>query len=168
MHPLLVGAVANTAGHFLDRWARGAATPPPSRTPDASFGQMLEASSAPTAARPAEKSPAEMRRERTLELGIDLLDAPEIRAVLDTADPAKPPKLTLTTDGRVLVAQPGRDARPLLLSPETADTARALASLSATSGSLALPGGAGATSSLQQARVAGYELTPKASFAGSR
>lgn len=166
MHPLIVSAVTSTAGSFLDRWARGSGTTPAAKTPAPEFDAMLEARQATDASRPAEKSPADLRQERTLELRRQLFDAPELQAVLNTADPTKPGTLSLASDGRVMETRPGYGAKPLLLSPDTAEIARELASLSAAPGALPLSGPTG--TSLAQARATGFDLTPRASFATVR
>jgi hypothetical protein len=153
MHPLLVSAVASTAGNFLDRWARGSGVQPAARAVD--FQSVLAEKTA--ASKP---SAAQMALERQATLQKQLLDAPEIRAVLDTADPAKPATLSLTPDGRLLHAPPGRDARALLLSPETAEIARELATLSTAPASLAISAQVAPGSPARDARAGSFALTP--------
>jgi ketosteroid isomerase-like protein len=140
MHPLLVSAVANTASNFLDRWSRGsgAATTEKAAQP---FAQVLDGSSATVARRAP--SAAQQIQDLAATLRARLMDAPEVRAVIDSSDPTKPTTIEVTPDGKVLATAPGRDPKPLLLSPETAELARDLASLTparaAITSSAALP-----------------------------
>ena len=133
MHPLLVSAVASTAGNFLDRWARGAGAQPAAPAP-ADFQTVLDGKTGATAPASAMKPHPESPPERLARLRSELVEAPEIRAVLDTADPAKPAMISLTPDGRVLSASPGREPQPILLSPQTAAIAQELAGLTAARG----------------------------------
>jgi hypothetical protein len=163
MHPLLVNAVASTAGNFLDRWARGAGAAAPA-TPAVNFQNVLDAK----ASAATTKTPAGIATDRLAQLRRDLLEAPEIRAVLDTADPGKPAKLSLTADGRVLHAAPGRDARPILLSPGTAEIARELAALAAPSASLAVSAQVSPGLPARDLRAGALDLTPQTAVTSLR
>jgi hypothetical protein len=129
MHPLLVSAVASTAGNFLDRWARGSGAVPTAGAQ--SFQTALEKMTA------APKSGLEQFREMIARLRAQLLDSLEVRAVLDSSDPSKPTAIEVAADGRLLATAPGRDPKALLLSPETADLARKLAALTQSQGAMA-------------------------------
>ena len=132
MHPLLISAVASTAGNFLERWSHGGGgTAPAANGPR--FENVLDGAAA--AKKPA-PTPAENLRTLTARLRQQLLDAPEVRAVLDSSDPSKPPTLEISPDGKVLTAAAGRDPKPILLSPETAEIARNLAALTQARGTI--------------------------------
>jgi hypothetical protein len=167
MHPLLVSAVASTAGNFLDRWARGAGAPATAPT-TTSFQSVLDAKTSATAPTPLVKSAAELTRDRVAKLRDELLEAPEIRAVLDTADPTKPAKLSLTPDGRVLCATPGRDARPLQLAPDTAAVARELAALTTAPASQAVSAQYAPGQPAREIRGGAFELTPQTGITARR
>ncbi len=160
MHPLLVSAVANTAGNFIDRWANRSGVSKAAPTQPDSFQSVLDTKTA-AAAEPAAKTPEQTRLERMARLRTELLDAPEIRAVLDAADPTKPAKLSLTPDGRVLTGPAGYDSKPLLLSPNTAEIARELASLTAASGGASFITRAAGPNALNAQRNAPADLTPQ-------
>ncbi len=162
MHPLLVSAVARTASHFLDRWAHGGGAAP-TAAPAKSFQTVLEGKTGAAAPAPAVKPSVESQLDRLARLRSELLDAPEIRAVFDTADPAKPATMTLTPDGRVLSAPPGRDPQPILLSPETATLARELATLTASPGGLSVSAQVAGASVGKDPRPGSLDLTPQTS-----
>ena len=117
MYPLLVNAIAATAGNLIDRWAQARA--PKAAAPSVPFQQMLEGASAPA------KSAAAATIER---LRSELLSSPELRLALDSADPAHPATLQLSPDGTITAQTPGHSPQVLALSPETAAAARSLAS----------------------------------------
>ncbi len=122
MHPLLVSAVANAAGNFLDRWSRGAGPAPVANGPG--FEKALDRASGAVNSGAIPETNALTFAAR---LRQQLLDSPEVRALLDSSDPSKPPTIEVSPDGKVLAAAPGRDPKALLLSPETAELARNLA-----------------------------------------
>jgi len=167
MHPLLVSAVANTAGNLLDRWSRGAGASPANKAPEGQFRTMLDARTGAATATPAQKSPAESALERTKKLREELLNSPEIRAVLDTADPTKPPTLTLSPDGRVLTAKAGYDPKPILLSPEMTEVARELAGLTSSNSALSFPTVTSARH-LQSIGSSAFDLIPRTGFTSAR
>lgn len=131
MHPLLVSAVANAAGNFLDRWSRGPGPAPVANDPG--FENALDRASG--VAKPA-APPEANALTLAARLRQQLLDSPEVRALLDSSDPSKPPMIEVSPDGKVLAAAPGRDPKALLLSPETAELARHLAALQQASASI--------------------------------
>lgn len=113
MYPLLVTAIASTASSLLERWSAAAAAHKPAPSA-AGFREVLDKVAAPSQAAPAS-------------LRARLLDAPEIRSILDAADPAKPVAIQVAQDGTVFAHEPGRDPRAIAVSPETAEVARQLA-----------------------------------------
>ena len=118
MYPLLVNAFAATAGNLIDRWAHSSAQK--SRASSASFQKVLDALAA---SKPA-AAPNALDRLRN-----ELLSSPEIRTALDSSDPTRPVSLQISQDGTVSAQAPGQNARPLLLSQETAALARTLGAL---------------------------------------
>ena len=117
MYPLLVNAIAATAGHLIDRWAQSRA--PQASAPSVPFQQMLDgaASVKPSAAATIER------------LRGELLSSPELRTALDSADPAHPVSIQLSPDGILTAQTPGNSPQILAVSPETAAAARRLAAL---------------------------------------
>jgi hypothetical protein len=124
MHPLLVSAAANAAGNFLDRWSRGPGPAPVANGPG--FEKALDRASG--VAKPA-ATPETNALTLAARLRQQLLDSPEVRSILDSSDPSKPPTIEVAPDGKVLAASPGRDPKALLLSPETAELARSITAL---------------------------------------
>lgn len=166
MHPLLVSAVANTAGNFIDRWARGAGAAP--ATPAVDFQNVLDGKTGAATPAAAVKPGAETPLERLARLRRELTDAPEIRAVLDTADPAKPVTISLTPDGRVLSTAPGRDPQPILLAPNTAEIAREIANLTAARGGISVTAYAKTGNPPKEQFPSTLDLTPQTGLASLR
>jgi len=169
MHPILVSAVADTAGNLLDRWVRRSGDAQASASlPQADFQTIMDGKKGTATATTAAKSAAELQRDRVARLRADLLDAPEVRAILDTADPTKPPVLSLTPDGRLLVRQSGYDPKPILLSPESAATARELASLTAAPAGSSVSAQIAPGSPAQNPRSSAFDLTPQTGLTALR
>ena len=114
MYPLLVNAIAATAGNLIDRWAQSRA--PKEAAPSAPFQQVLDGAA-------STKQSAATMIER---LRSELLSSPELRTALDSADPAHPVTIQLSPDGTLSTGNP---PQPLAVSPATAAAARTLASL---------------------------------------
>ena len=112
MYPILVNALAATAGNLIDRWAQ--ARLPKAGAPAVPFQNVLDAAAPP--------SPIERLRNA-------LLSSPELRTAVDSSDPTRPVSLQLSPDGTVTAQAPGQLARPITLSPETATLARSLATI---------------------------------------
>lgn len=169
MHPILVSAVASTAENILDRWARRSGdSRATAAAPQADFQTVMDGKKGRASATTAAKSAADVQRDRITKLRADLLDAPEVRAVLDTADPTKPPTLSLTTDGRLLVRQAGYDSKPILLSPESAAAARELASLTAAPAGSSISAQIAPGSAAQNLRSTDFVLAPQTSLTALR
>ncbi len=115
MYPLLVNAIAATAGNLIDRWAQSSARKTTERS--VAFQQVLD-----SAATPRQTAAAAIDKLRSA-----LLASPEIRTAVDSSDPANPMSLQLSPDGTVSAQAPGQSLRPIFLSPETAMLARSLA-----------------------------------------
>ena len=121
MYPLLVNAIAATAGNLIDRWAQSNASK--ATTPSAPFSQMLDGAGT------AQRSPAANLGAAIEKLRSALLASPELRTALDSSDPARPLSLQISPDGTVSAQAPGLGTRTISLSPETAMLARSLATL---------------------------------------
>ena len=115
MYPLLVNAIAATAGNLIDRWAQSSARKTTERS--VAFQQVLD-----SAATPRQTAAAAIEQLRSA-----LLASPEIRTAVDSGDPANPVGLQLSPDGTVSAQARGQYLRPISLSPETAMLARSLA-----------------------------------------
>ena len=118
MYPILVNALAATAGNLIDRWAQSRM--PKAGTPTVPFQNILDGAASPS------RSAVATTIDR---LRSELLSSPEIRTAMDSSDPTRPVSLQLSPDGTVTAQAPGQLARPIQLSPETATLARSLASL---------------------------------------
>ena len=132
MYPLLVSAIASTAGNLLERWTAGAERKEATRA--AEFRELMDKITA--SAKPSAAAVASARQGHAASLQTQLLDAPEIRSILDSADPAKPVTIRIAQDGTVLAQPPGREPQAIQVSPETAAVARELASLLPPAGTL--------------------------------
>ena len=121
MYPLLVTAIASTAGNLIDRWVQSSASK--TNASSVSFQRVLDGNAAaqPTA---AENAAAAIEQLKKL-----LFASPEIRTAVDSSDPTRPASLQISPDGTVSAQTAGQAARPLSLSPETAMLARSLASM---------------------------------------
>lgn len=118
MYPILVNALAATAGNLIDRWAQSRM--PKAGTPIVPFQNLLESAASPS------RSAVATTIDR---LRSELLSSPEIRTAMDSSDPTRPVSLQLSPDGTVTAQAPGQLARPITLSPETATLARSLAAI---------------------------------------
>lgn len=118
MYPILVNALAATAGNLIDRWAQSSFAPKAS-APAAPFSQMLQSATAP-------RNPIAAAIEK---LRNELMASPEIRTAMDSSDPSKRPTFNISADGSLSAQMPGQSPRAIALSPETAALARLLASM---------------------------------------
>jgi hypothetical protein len=132
MYPLLVSAIASTAGNLLERWSAGAERKAEVRS--AEFRALMDKIAG--SSKPNGASAASERQDRLESLQSRLLDAPEVRSILDSADPSKPVTIRIAQDGTVLAQAPGREPQAIQVSPETAAVARELASLMPPAGTL--------------------------------
>lgn len=121
MYPLLVNAIASTAGNLIDRWAQSSASK--ASASSVSFQKMLESAATPqrTAASNLATALEQLKRQ--------LLASPEVRTAMDSSDPTRPVSLQISQDGTVSTQSAGQAARPLSLSPDTAMLARSLATM---------------------------------------
>ena len=119
MYPILVNAIAATAGNLIDRWSQSVAQRSPANA--ASFQQVFDAVSA---ARPASGGQPLIDKLKT-----DLLSSPELRTAVGSADPAHPVSVQISQDGSISVQAEGRAPQIIGVSPETAGIARNLAAL---------------------------------------
>lgn len=123
MYPLLISAASTIAGKLIDNWS--SASTAKAATTTADFAALLEKNAASTS------SAASIRETQIAALRQKLLDSPEVSTLLASADPAKQPALTLNVDGSLNAQTADGRTTALLLSPESAATARDLAALTA-------------------------------------
>jgi hypothetical protein len=126
MYPLLVSAATTLASHAIENW-QNARTAKAAEAGDsaAKFAALLEKTSA---ARP---SAASGRQTQIATLRQQLLNCPEVSTLLASADPSKPPALTLGADGTLSAQAADGRTTTVALSPENASIARNLAALGA-------------------------------------
>ena len=121
MYPLLVSAISAIASNVIDRMAASAQSKV--AAPAANFATVLEKSAAArTGSTTGGDSQVAALRQR-------LLDSPEVRTLLSSADPAKQPALSIAADGTLTARAADGRATTVLLSPESAAVARQLAAL---------------------------------------
>ena len=123
MYPLLISAASSIATSLIEKWADSRESKV--AAPKENFAAVLEKSAAVRAGSPgsADTQIAALRQR--------LLDSPEIRTLLASADPAKQPALSLAADGTLTSRAADGRTTNVQLSPESAATARELAALSA-------------------------------------
>lgn len=123
MYPLLVSAVSAIATNLIDKWAASGESKV--AAPAENFVAVLEKSAAVRAGAPVggDTQIAALRGR--------LLDSPEVRTLLASADPAKQPTLSIAADGTLTASTTDGRTTPVLLSPESAAAARELAALTA-------------------------------------
>jgi len=129
MYPLLISGITSVASNLLDRFTRPTTSPTP---PDAAKFQALLDQVLKTAKNSTSPTPANSTQsllDHCSALRDQLLNAPEVRATLDSADPSKPLSLSLSPDGRLLAQSPGGEVKSLPLSPENTAKAQELARL---------------------------------------
>lgn len=132
MYPLLVSGIASVATNLIDNWSR--ASERKAETERVKFQEVLDrvvgpaktagASGATKAVNPIEARIAELRAA--------LLDAPEVRGLVETGDPTQPATLQLGEDGQLVVQTPNGWPRTLSLSGDAKMQAQELAQLLAT------------------------------------
>ena len=122
MYPLLISAVSSIASSLIEKLAASAQTKV--AAPAENFAAVLEKSAAVRAGSPGsgDTQIAALRQR--------LLDSPEVRTLLASADPAKQPALSLSADGTLTARSADGRTTNILLSPESAATARELVALS--------------------------------------
>lgn len=126
MHPLLVTGITSIAGQLLDTWNRAIARKAPIAG-DAQFDAVL--SKATAAAAVGKTGGAASGEARIAELRRSLMEMPEVRTALDSADPAHPPIITVDAAGQIHVESPDGRSSALVLSAETQALVRELSSL---------------------------------------
>ena len=119
MYPLLISAGSSLATTLIDKWAAAKESKPAAST--ANFAATLS------------KSTAASTETQITSLRQKLLDTPEVQTLLGSADPAKQPTLSLSADGTLTARSVDGRTTPVLLSQETAASARELATLTAAS-----------------------------------
>jgi len=129
MYPLLVSGIASVASNLLDTWSR--ASERKAETERVKFQDVLDrvvgpAKAAGAGALSKAVNPIEAR---IAELRAQLLDAPEVRTMLEAGDPSKPLTLQLGPDGKLVAQAPGGQPRTLILSAENDALAQELARL---------------------------------------
>ena len=129
MYPLLVSGIASVASDLLDTWSR--ASERKAETERVKFQDVLDrvvgpAKAAGSGAVAKAVNPIEAR---IAELRARLLDAPEVRTMLDAGDPSKPLTLQLGSDGKLVAQAAGGQPRALLLSAENEALAQELSRL---------------------------------------
>lgn len=128
MYPLLVSAVSTIASNAIDTWLNSRASKAPASTEN--FAALLEKNAA------APANAAASRDTQILGLRQKLLDSPEVRTLLASADPAKQPTLSLAADGTLTAQTSDGRTTTVPLSPESITTARQLAALTGPTGQL--------------------------------
>jgi len=117
MYPLLISAGSSIATTLIDKWAAAKDSKVAATTEN--FAAVLNKSTATS----AETQIASLRQK--------LLDSPEVHTLLAGADPAKQPVLSLSADGTLTARAVDGRTTNVLLSQETAATARELATVTA-------------------------------------
>lgn len=125
MYPLLVSSIASVASNLLDTWSR--ASERKAETERVKFQDVLDRVVGP--AKAAGSNAINPIGARIAELRARLLDAPEVRAMLDAGEPSKPLTLELGPDGKLVAQAAGGHPRVLNLSPENEALARELSHL---------------------------------------
>jgi hypothetical protein len=121
MYPILISAASTIASNVIDSWLNSKA--PKAAAPAENFAALLEKNAAlPSTAAASTDAKITALRER-------LLDSPEVRTLLASADPAKQPTLTVGADGTVTARTSDGRTTIVTLSPESAAAARELAAL---------------------------------------
>ncbi|MEQ1850281.1 MAG: hypothetical protein ABMA01_01690 [Chthoniobacteraceae bacterium] len=128
MYPLLVSAVSTIASNAIDTWLTSRASKAPASTEN--FAALLEKNAA------TPMSAAASRDTQILSLRQHLLDSPEVRTLLASADPAKQPVLSLAADGTLTAQTSDGRTTTVSLSPQSITTARHLAALTGPAGQL--------------------------------
>jgi hypothetical protein len=136
MTPLLVSAIASTAGNLIEKWA--SAGERKAEVQSANFQEMLNKTAGAGRSGQA-KTPQDSRMEAIAKLRAELLDAPEVRLAIDSADPSKPVGIELGPDGKLYASAPGRAPQAIQLAPDTAAAARELAALIPPAGAINFP-----------------------------
>ena len=129
MYPLLISGIASVASNLLDRATRP--TPSPTSADTAKFQALLDQvlKTAKNSSSSTQANSTQSLLDQCSALRDQLLNAPEVRATLDSADPSKPLSLSLSSDGRLLAQSPGGEVKSLPLSPENTAKAQELARL---------------------------------------
>lgn len=132
MYPLLVSGITSVASNLLDTWSR--ASERKAETERVKFQDVLDRVVGPAKAAVAGALTNAVNPidARIAELRARLLDAPEVRAMLDAGEPSKPIALQLGTDGKLVAQAPGGQPKVLSLSPENEAVAQELSRLLAT------------------------------------
>lgn len=126
MYPLLISAASTIASKVIDNWNTSKASKAATTTEN--FAAMLE-KNAGTGATAASKLEAQIST-----LKEKLLNSPEVATLLASADPTKQPTLTLGSNGTLTAQTSDGRSTSILLSAETAATARDLAALTTSAG----------------------------------
>lgn len=129
MYPLLVSGIASVASNLVDTWSR--ASERKAQTELVKFQEVLDRVVGPAkgAASGAAAQTVNPIEARIAKLRAQLLDAPEVRTMLDAGDPSKPATLQLGADGKLVAQTPGGQPKALLLSAENEALAQELARL---------------------------------------
>ncbi|MCE9612507.1 MAG: hypothetical protein K8R23_20090 [Chthoniobacter sp.] len=129
MYPLLVSGITSVATNLLDTWNR--ASERKAETERINFQEVLDRVAGPAKATgdAAVTKTVNPRAARIAELHAALLDSPEVRALLETSDPAQPATLQLGPDGQLTAQTAGGWPRALQVSAETQAQAQELARL---------------------------------------
>lgn len=123
MYQLLIPAITSVASGLIDACQRGAERRQAADT--AKFEELLNKVS-PT----PKPTPAEAMRSKLEALRTHLLDAPEVRAAIETSDPTKPLSIQLSPDGKITVRSGDGFPHSLTLSVETQELAKEVSSVS--------------------------------------
>lgn len=126
MYPLLISAATTVASHVIENW-QNARTAKAAEAGDSSakFAALLEKTSA------SGSTAASGRQTQIAALREKLLSSPEVSTLLASADPSRPPTLTIGADGTLNAQAAGGRTTAVALSPENAAIARNLAALGA-------------------------------------
>lgn len=154
MYPLLVSGIASVASNLLDTWSRASERKTAAEV--VKFQDLLDRVVGPAKAAGAGAGAVSPLEARIAELRTRLLDAPEVRTLVDSSDPSKAPTLQVGPDGKLVAQTAGGLQKTLTLSPENEALAQELARLLS-----AAPGGAGAGALTSVAGIARAKHTPQ-------
>lgn len=132
MYPLLISAATSLATTLIDKWSEArAAKAETTAATTAATSTAKTSASTETFASSLSKSTAASTDTQIAALRKRLLDSPEVRTLLASADPTKQPTLSLAADGTLTARAADGRTTTVTLSAETATAAKDLATLTA-------------------------------------
>ena len=128
MYPLLISAATSVATTLIDKWAEARAARTETK---AATSTEKSSASTETFATTLGKSTADTTDTQIAALRKRVLDSPEVRTLLASADPTTQPTLSLAGDGTLTARSADGRTTTVALSPENATAAKDLATLTA-------------------------------------